>query len=234
MDRADVKKYRWALLAGEVEFNRFVERVTRRHRIGFKQLVWIARNLCDREILCDHLGLRVAGRLPARGGDRSPVKAGTARVVDQICTCGLRCSLLCGVDDPENIRTIDDTIGFLSTPHTPEQHRRDLNGIKYSFVDPVRTLTKVTVLEVIEPGDPRYRNHLRWVRGIAHGKMMFVLAFGLKNTVSFREGCLNHSGSSGSLAVLVEEDRDGRTRPRGIAVGSGARTGPVPGLARAA
>ena len=50
-------------------------------------------------------------------------------------------------------------------------------------MDPICTLTKVDILEIIEPGDPRYRNHLRWVRGIVHGKMIFVQAYGLKNTV---------------------------------------------------
>jgi hypothetical protein len=183
MKPADVKRKRWALLAGEAEFYRFVDGVTRRYRISFKQLVWIAGNLCDREILCDYLGLRVTGRLLTKDGDRFPIKTGIARGVDQICTCGLRCSFASGVSDPDHIREIDDTIGFLSDMHTPEQHRRDLNHTKYSFVYPVCTLTKVEVLEVIEPGEPRYRNRLRWVRGIIRGKVMFVHAYGLKNTV---------------------------------------------------
>jgi hypothetical protein len=183
MEPADVKKHRWALLAGEAEFYRFVERVTHRYGIRFNGLAWIARNLCDREILCDYLDLRVTGRVLTRGGNRFPIKTGIARGVDQICTCGLRCSVCSGVSDPEHIRTIDDTLAFLSEPHSPEQHRRDLNVTSFSFVDPIRTLTKIRILEVIEPGDPRYRNHVRWVRGIVHGRMMFVHAYGLKNTV---------------------------------------------------
>jgi hypothetical protein len=182
LERAEVKKMRWALLADEVEFNRFVESVTRRYRISFKQLVWIARNLCDRDILCDYLGLRVTGRLSTKDGARFPLKTGTARVVDQICRCGLRCSVLSGTSDPDNIRTIDDTHAILSQSHSREQHRRDLNTSEHPFVDPVHTLTKIEILEIIEPRDPRYRNHRRWVRGIVRGRMVFVYAYGLKNT----------------------------------------------------
>jgi hypothetical protein len=183
MERADVKRMRWALLADEVEFNRFVERVTLRYRIGFRQLVWIARNLCHQDILCDYLGLRVTGRLLTKDGDRFPIKTGTARVVDQICTCGLRCSVLSGTSDPDDLRIIDDTLAILSEHHSSEQHRRDMSIGERPFVEPVRTLTRIDILEIIEPGDPRYRNHMRWVRGIVRGKMMFVLAYGLKNTV---------------------------------------------------
>jgi hypothetical protein len=182
-ERADRKKNRWALLAEEPEFYRFVERVTHRYRIDYNQLVWIARSLCDRDILCDHLGLRVTGRLSTKDGDRFPIKIGIARGVDQICSCGLRCGVMGAVSEPDHIREIDDTTGSLSESHSPEQHRRDMNHTKYSFVEPVGTLTRVEVLEVIEPGDPLYRNHRRWVRGIVRGRMMFVQAFGLKNTV---------------------------------------------------
>lgn len=104
MTRADVKRYRWSLLAGEPEFNRFVERMSFRYGLRYNQLAWIARNLCDREILCDHLGLRITGRLFTKDGDRFPIKTGIARVVEQSCTCGLRCGVMAGVSDADNIR----------------------------------------------------------------------------------------------------------------------------------
>src|SRR5262249_21906434 len=101
-ERADRQKYKQALLAYEPQLHRFVERVTRRHRVDYNQLVWIARSLCDRDILCDHLGLRVTGRLTTKDGDRFPIKTGIARGVDQICSCGLRCGVMSGVSDPDH------------------------------------------------------------------------------------------------------------------------------------
>lgn len=83
---------------------------------------------------------------------------------------------------PTIFEIIDDTFALLSEKHNSVAHRRDLNQLPYEFVDPVPTLTRVYILEVIEPGDPRYRNHLRWARGIVHGKVIFVRTYGLKNT----------------------------------------------------
>src|SRR5262249_27055376 len=145
-----------------------------------------------------------------------PIKIGIARGVDQICTCGLRCGVCSGVSDPEHIRTIDDTLAFLSEPHSREQHRRDLNFTDYSFVDPVRTLTKIHILEIIEPGDPPLRTPLRGARGIARGNVIFVHASGLKNPVFWAaRGARRSSGTADAAAASLARRRVGSRNPSG-------------------
>jgi hypothetical protein len=166
---------------GEDEFYRFVVGVIRRYRIYIDQVVWIATNLCDREILCDYLGLRVTSQ---QMDMTDPLRPGTARVAAELCSCGLECSLSDSVTDPDRLREADDTRPVLSDKHTQDKHRFHLIKIyDCDFIRPVVTLTKVNILEIIEPKDPRYRNHRRWVRGTVHGRMMYVRAWGLRNTV---------------------------------------------------
>ena len=164
--------------------NRRFRQVARRQGLTDSQLDWVANHLCDRDLLCDYLGLSIQGRLMSKSGGRVLIKTGLARTVEQICTCGFYCTRLTGVvSNPVHMRTVEDTSPCLADNHSPEEHQRDLNEhARHDFEYKICTLTKVNVLEVIEPGDPRYHNHQRWVRGIVQGRTLFVRAYGLRNT----------------------------------------------------
>jgi hypothetical protein len=159
--------------------NRFRQMVGSRYHLSTNQLHQIRARLCHEDILADYLHIRTRYNDPIA----PPLRTGLARVSLHTCSCGHQASALNCVSDPDFLRKVDDTFPDLVDNHSQADHERDLRGPRCPQAWHIHALTRVNILEIIEPEDNRYHNHLQWVRGTIDGKTVFVHAHGLRNTI---------------------------------------------------
>jgi hypothetical protein len=153
--------------------------ISKKYRLTQNQMVDIITNMNDQSLLdVMHLRLKATDTLPE-------VRLGIARVIQQECTCGTVAGYVQAVFEPEHMRLIDDITPVINAAHPEKEHWEyypPADKPKHAAIKPILTLTKVEILEIIKPNDPRFRNHNSWIVAMVYGKKMYLQNWGLKNT----------------------------------------------------
>jgi hypothetical protein len=156
---------------------RLVYQLAQRHRLSPQGVQFIASKF-KFEPVAQGLGVRYTDSTP-------PVRTGLARVGEGSCSvCGVRVGKVYAVTDPHAMRSIDDqesTEGHNTEEGHDRLDRRSDAVARVENAIALTGLTKVHVLEIIEPKDERYHNHFTWVRASVRGRILFVQANGLVN-----------------------------------------------------
>jgi len=81
------------------------------------------------------------------------------------------------------MRLAEDVRANVDYKHDSKTHDLDTQRAKNApGVSSLNVITKVDVQEIIKPNDPRYLNQWTWVRGVVNDKVLYVDAYGLRNT----------------------------------------------------